>query len=33
MKIEKFTIELYEEIVMLWRKAGISVGSSDTRGT
>ena len=31
MKIEKFTIELYEEIVMLWRKAGISVGSSDTR--
>ncbi|MCK4380073.1 MAG: GNAT family N-acetyltransferase [Candidatus Lokiarchaeota archaeon] len=31
MKIEKFTIELYEEIVLLWRKAGISVGSSDTR--
>ncbi len=31
MKIEKFTIELYEEIVMLWRKAGVSVGSSDTR--
>jgi ribosomal protein S18 acetylase RimI-like enzyme len=31
MKIEKFTMELYEEIVLLWRKAGISVGSSDTR--
>ena len=31
MKIEKFTMDLYEEIVMLWRKAGISVGSSDTR--
>ncbi|MEE9376545.1 MAG: GNAT family N-acetyltransferase [Candidatus Lokiarchaeia archaeon] len=31
MKIEKFTIELYEEIVMLWRKAGINIGSSDTR--
>jgi len=31
MKIEKFTIELYEEIIMLWRKAGINVGSSDTR--
>ena len=31
MKIEKFTMDLYEEIVMVWRKAGISVGSSDTR--
>ncbi len=30
MKIEKFTIEYYEEIVTLWRKAGINVGSSDT---
>jgi ribosomal protein S18 acetylase RimI-like enzyme len=32
MKIEKFSIEFYEEVVMLWRKAGINVGSSDTRG-
>ncbi|MFX1365328.1 MAG: GNAT family N-acetyltransferase [Promethearchaeota archaeon] len=30
MKIEKFTIGYYEEIVALWRKAGINVGSSDT---
>lgn len=31
MKIEIFTIELYEEIVKLWYKAGLSVGSSDSR--
>jgi len=31
MKIEKFSTDLYEEIVKLWRKAGINVGSSDTR--
>ncbi|MHA2473709.1 MAG: GNAT family N-acetyltransferase [Promethearchaeota archaeon] len=31
MKIEKFTIEFYEEVVQLWRKAGISVGSSDSK--
>jgi len=31
MKIEKFTMDLYEEIVKLWRKAGINVGSSDTK--
>ncbi|MFX1569653.1 MAG: GNAT family N-acetyltransferase [Promethearchaeota archaeon] len=30
MKIEKFSIDYYEEIVALWRKAGINVGSSDT---
>lgn len=30
MKIEKFTIGYYEEIVALWRKAGINIGSSDT---
>jgi len=30
MKIEKFSIEFYEDIVSLWKKAGISVGSSDT---
>ena len=32
MKIEKFSIECYEEVVLLWRKAGISVGSSDSKG-
>lgn len=31
MKIEKFTMESYEDIVELWRKSGISVGSTDTR--
>jgi len=31
MKIEKYTMDLYEEIITLWRKAGINVGSSDTR--
>ena len=31
MKIEKFTMESYEDIVDLWRKSGISVGSTDTR--
>jgi len=31
MKIQKCTIEFYEEVVKLWRDAGISVGSSDTK--
>ncbi|MCJ7647802.1 MAG: GNAT family N-acetyltransferase [Candidatus Lokiarchaeota archaeon] len=31
MKIEKFTMESYENIVDLWGKSGISVGSTDTR--
>ncbi|MFX1571642.1 MAG: GNAT family N-acetyltransferase [Promethearchaeota archaeon] len=31
MKIEKYTMDLYDEIIKLWRKAGINVGSSDTR--
>ncbi len=31
MKIEKFTMESYENVVQLWRKSGISVGSTDTR--
>ncbi|MCJ7650319.1 MAG: GNAT family N-acetyltransferase [Candidatus Lokiarchaeota archaeon] len=31
MKIEKFTMESYEDIVDLWRKSGISVGSTDTK--
>jgi len=30
MKIEKFTLEQYDEIVELWRKAGIELVSSDT---
>ena len=30
MKIEKFKVEYYDEVVELWRKAGIEVGSSDT---
>ena len=30
LKIEKFKIEYYDEVVELWRKAGIGVGSSDT---
>ena len=30
MKIEKFKLEQYDEIVELWKKAGIDVGSSDT---
>jgi ribosomal protein S18 acetylase RimI-like enzyme len=31
MKIEKFTMGSYETVVNLWRKSGISVGSTDTR--
>ncbi|MHA1914657.1 MAG: GNAT family N-acetyltransferase [Promethearchaeota archaeon] len=31
MKIEKFSIKFYEEVAQLWRKAGISVGSSDSK--
>ena len=30
MKIEKFKIEYYGEVVELWRKAGIEIVSSDT---
>ena len=30
MKIEKFKIESYDEVVGLWRKAGIEIVSSDT---
>ena len=30
MKIEKFKIEYYDEVVELWRKAGIEIISSDT---
>ncbi|MFX1311505.1 MAG: GNAT family N-acetyltransferase [Promethearchaeota archaeon] len=31
MRIEKFSIDLYEDIIKLWKKAGINLGSSDTR--
>ena len=31
MQIKRFTIESYETVVNLWRKSGISVGSTDTR--
>ena len=30
MKIEKFKIEYYDDVLRLWRKAGIEVVSSDT---
>jgi len=30
MNIEKFSMKNYEEVIELWRKAGISVGSTDT---
>jgi ribosomal protein S18 acetylase RimI-like enzyme len=31
MKIEKFSLKFYDEVVQLWRNAGISVGSSDSK--
>jgi len=31
MKIEKFKMQYYQEIVELWRKTGIGVGSSDAK--
>lgn len=31
MIIEKFSMKFYEEVVELWRKSGISVGSTDTK--
>ncbi|HEC36817.1 hypothetical protein LCGC14_0584590 [marine sediment metagenome] len=31
MKIEKFSIDSYNQVHKLWRKAGISVGSSDSK--
>ena len=30
MEIEKFSMDYYNDVIKLWRKAGISVGSSDT---
>jgi len=29
--IEKFSMKFYEDIIRIWRKAGINVGSSDTK--
>jgi len=31
MKIENYTMKLYDKVIELWRKAGISVSSSDTK--
>ena len=31
MKVEKFTMDDYQNIVNLWKRAGINVGSSDTK--
>lgn len=31
MKIEKFQMQNYSEVLELWKKAGIEVGSSDTK--
>ncbi|MBY8985384.1 MAG: GNAT family N-acetyltransferase [Candidatus Lokiarchaeota archaeon] len=31
MKIEKFSMKFYEEVIQLWKNAGISVGSSDSK--
>lgn len=31
MKIEKFNLKYYQKVVELWKKAGIEVGSSDTK--
>jgi ribosomal protein S18 acetylase RimI-like enzyme len=31
MKIEKFSMKSYNDIVHLWKKAGISMGSSDSK--
>lgn len=31
MNIETFSIKYYEKVIELWRKTGISVGSSDTK--
>ena len=31
MIIEKFSMKFYEEVIKIWRKAGISVGSTDTK--
>ncbi len=32
MKIQKFSMKFYDEVIQLWRNAGIGIGSSDSRG-
>jgi len=31
MKIEQFSMDSYDDIIALWKKTGISVGSTDTK--
>ena len=31
MIVKKFSMKFYEEVIQIWRKAGISVGSTDTK--
>jgi ribosomal protein S18 acetylase RimI-like enzyme len=31
MKIETFSMESYDDIISIWRKTGISIGSTDTK--
>ena len=31
MEIETFTIDMYEEVVSLWKSTGLTLGSSDTK--
>ncbi len=31
MEIKEFSMEVYNDIIILWRKVGISVGSTDTK--
>jgi ribosomal protein S18 acetylase RimI-like enzyme len=31
MKIETFSIDSYDDIISIWRKTGVSVGSTDTK--
>ncbi len=31
MKIEEFSMDSYDDIIALWKKTGISVGSTDTK--
>ncbi|MFX0003210.1 MAG: GNAT family N-acetyltransferase [Candidatus Hodarchaeota archaeon] len=31
MKIEEFSMESYDDVIIIWRKSGISVGSTDTK--
>ncbi|MHA2357954.1 MAG: GNAT family N-acetyltransferase [Candidatus Heimdallarchaeaceae archaeon] len=31
MKIQKFSIDMYDEVYEIWKESGISLGASDTR--